>query len=286
MRYLFRGWGMLAGLLLSTAAVGQSLKTEVDQVYSFKPRKLSKAEQNAKLPALDGFWLRIKADTARYLPALRQELRAAGHNPFFYFDGASLLLSCSGQPADQQLAADAIARCELADVQAREYVRLLNELARSGVNVTPAAVKVLADEQFGFFIPEHATAFSQDYCLAYLLLPQRPAQYTAELYQRFAQASPTARRSILTTLWLTGSCEADAFLDRIGSEARQPQAIRQYARQLLASTVGRAEAPALQALSEAELQRVRQTALSRFSDEAIAELAQSSRLLRQRLDCR
>jgi hypothetical protein len=85
----------LGFIFINTFALGQSLKVEIDNTYNFKPSKLSKSEQQAKFPVMDKLFDKIRSDTTQYLPQLRSELAAAGHNPYFYYDGCSLLLALS-----------------------------------------------------------------------------------------------------------------------------------------------------------------------------------------------
>jgi len=99
MRNLF----LLVFVFLGAFTYGQSLKTEIDQVYNFKPSKLSKAEQQAKFPVMDKLFAKIQSDTAKYLPELRSELIATGHAPYFYYDGCALLLTLSKSFSDKKL---------------------------------------------------------------------------------------------------------------------------------------------------------------------------------------
>ena len=93
---------------ITASAFGQNLSSEIDDIYNFQPSKLSDKEQESKFPALDKFWNKVKSDTSHYLPQLRFELRQAGHNPFFYYDGSGLLMSLSETKSDKDLAVQAI----------------------------------------------------------------------------------------------------------------------------------------------------------------------------------
>src|SRR5437762_13544286 len=118
---------LICFLLFTSITFGQSL--DVDKIYDFSPSKLSRVEQDKKLPALDELWNKVKSDTAKYLPLLRNDLNAPRHNPFFYYDGAALLLSLSLSVNDKTIAAKAIGKCDLADVDCKEYVTTLNALS-------------------------------------------------------------------------------------------------------------------------------------------------------------
>ena len=57
----------------------QSLGSEIDKVYVFSPHLLTKKQTDEKVKPLDGFWNKVKSDTATYLPALRFELATDKH---------------------------------------------------------------------------------------------------------------------------------------------------------------------------------------------------------------
>ena len=75
-----------AFLLISATSFGQSFSDEIDNIYDFKPSKLSTKEQEKKMPILDKFWNKIKEDTTQFLPQLRTQLNSNNHNPYFYYD--------------------------------------------------------------------------------------------------------------------------------------------------------------------------------------------------------
>ena len=85
---------LTVGLLFITTSIcfSQSLHDDIKQVYDFSPGKLTREEQNKKIPQMDDFWKKVKADTAKYLPELRAELQIESNPKFFYFEGGQLLL--------------------------------------------------------------------------------------------------------------------------------------------------------------------------------------------------
>lgn len=275
-------------ILLSACCSAQSLKTEINSIYDFSPSKLSKHEQELKVPQLDKFWDKIKADTGLNLPKLRTELKASDHVPYFYFDGAELLLSLSSSNmSDKQLAAISIAKCDLADIDHGEYVRRLNQLANDGVNVTEAAVKILADPKFSFFIPQHVLTFDQGNCLAYMLVPQDPALYIDTLISIFKKVDLVAQRSIITTLWFAYTCKGDAMINVAITDAALKNEVRSFAKQALRPPkLSKDEQAYVKALTKKELEKTREEALKRFSDEALDELIISTKAMRSNSPCR
>lgn len=273
-------------IFLFALSFGQSLSEEIDRIYSFKPSKLSSKEQEAKLPALDEFWNKVKSDTAVYLPKLRDELRQTGHNPFFYYDGSALLLSLSQASKDKELAVASIARCDLDDINREVYVTTLNGLAQDGFDVTVAASKILHDDGFSFFLPQHAMTFNQGYCLAYMLLPQRENHYVDTLISKFPAVSKSSKKAIITTLWFAYTCKGDDFLKSILVNQSIDKDVRGYAKQLMGDTkLSKEQKEYLQLIGKEHLNEIRTMSLQRFSDEAIIELDLTTRVLRNEKGC-
>lgn len=271
---------------LATLTFGQTLSEDIARIYTFKPSKLSSKEQEAKLPALDEFWNKVKTDTTKYLPQLRYELKRKGHNPFFYYDGSALLLSKSQTLADKELAAVAISKCDLDDISQKLYVTLLNTLAQDNIDVTAAAIKILHDDKFSFFIPQHAMTFNQGYCLTYMLLPQNDRRYVDTLISMFSTVSTTSKKSIMTTLWFTYSCKGDDFIKSIMTSQSIDKEVKDYAKKIMSYTkLTKDQKEYLKIIGKEHLNEMRTMSLQRFSDEAIAELDMTTRVLRNEQNC-
>jgi hypothetical protein len=272
---------------LTTLSFGQSLTNDIDNIYNFKPSKLTDKEQEVKMPTLDKFWDKVKSDTTQYLPSLRMELKSNGHNPYFYYDGSGLLLSLTNTKADKELAIEAIAKCDLADISQKIYVQTLNNLASEGLDVTMAAVKILSDDKYSFFIPQHALSFNQGYCLTYMLLPQPNFKYVDTLINMFKTVKPASQKSIITTLWFAYTCKGDIFLKSIIIDNTIQKEIREYAKKIMGYTnLSKEQKEYLKAISKDELDNIRKDALKRFSDEAIEELDMTTRVQRKDNNCR
>jgi len=273
-------------VLLSTFSFGQSLETEIDNVYNFKPSELTYNEQSIKIPMLDKFWNKVKNDTLKYLPLLRAELKKDGHNPFFYWDGSSLLLSLTRNKADKELSIEAITKCDLEDISQKVYVMTLNNLANEGLDVTEAAIKILLSENYSFIIPQHAMTFSQGYCLTYMLLPQQNTNYVDTLTTIFKTLNSSSQKSIITTLWFAYSCKGDIFLNSIMVDETLDKEVREYTKNIMSYTkLSREQKQFIKSLVESQLNNLRKDALKRFSDEAIEELDMTTRVQRKESNC-
>ncbi len=271
---------------VATFALGQTLSKEIDNIYNFQPSKLSDKEQESKFPALDKFWEKVKRDTSKYLPQLRFELMHAGHNPYFYYDGSGLLLSLSEAKSDKIVAVKAIAKCDLNDISQKIYVTTLNKLAQDGIDVAEAAVKILSEDKFSFFLPQHAMSFNQGYCLTYMLLPQKNNEYVDTLISMYSSISKTAKKSVITTLWFAYSCKGDSFLKSVMNDQTSDKDISEYAKKLMGYTkLTTDQEDYIKLIGKEHLDDIREASLQRFSDEAIEELDMTTRVLRSDKKC-
>ena len=277
---------LLAFVFVTTIAVGQTLKVEIDNIYNFKPSKLSKSEQESKFPAMDKLFNKITNDTAQYLPRLRTELIASGHNPYFYYDGCALLFSLSNKISDKNLVAQTIVKADLEDLNPESYTRILNQLANDGVDVTAAALKILNDDKFSFFLPQHAFTFNHGYALSYMLLPQKTTLYVDNLIAVFKSSNPAAQKSILMTLWFVYSCKGDALIKAAIDDKSLSKEVRDFAKDALEhGKLGKEETNYVKTLDKPALIDLRTKALKRFSDEAVGELDLTTKVLRRDESC-
>jgi hypothetical protein len=270
--------------LVTSFSFGQNL--DVDQVYDFSPKKLSVSEKEKKLPALDGFWNRVKSNPSVNLPLLRKELNATGHNPFFYFDGASLLLSLSKNNSDKTIAADAISKCDLSDIDPKQYVTILNDLSRDGIKVTSAAVKILNDTAFSFFLVQHVMYFKQEDCLTYMLLPEKREFYVDTLISIFKSVNKNSQVSILYTLWYAYSCQGDSFINAVMVDKTLNEEVAKAAQEVMTFPSLNDEIwKQINSMSAKQAEKGRKESLQGFSDESLDELTMSTLALRKKANC-
>jgi hypothetical protein len=209
-------------LLLASSATGQpaSIHQQIQQTYNFQPHLLSKQETSEKSAALDQFWTRVKAEPTLYMPAIRQELGDFKNPSFFLYDGSSLLLSLSDTQSDRKIALAAMARCDLRDVQAKDYFLQVHRMATLDENTTAAALHVLEQPKFTVFIPQHVLTLAQNYVLIYLLLPTDQDYWLQAAMDRLTtEQDETAQKSLLLLLWYAQTDAADQALSGFAIDA-------------------------------------------------------------------
>lgn len=277
---------ILVLLIIATTSFGQDLSTEIDKIYDFKPSKLSSKEQAKKMPLLDKFWNKIRKDTNQYLPQLRIELKSNNHNPYFYYDCSGLLLNLSQSRADKQLAVNSISKSDIGDIAREDYVKTLNSLANDGLDVTKPAIKILFEEKYSFYLPQHAMVFEKPYCLTYMLLPQKNLNYVDSLIAVFSKISQESQLSTLITLYYTYSCKGDNFIKSIIDNKNYTSEIRDFASKIMTKhELEKEELNYINSLGKLEKDNLRTSALKRFSDEAISELNMATQIMRKEKNC-
>lgn len=284
----------LLPLLASSAAPGDEFAQTVRSLYSFQPHTLTDDQITDKSKELDTFWERVKSDPARYLSLLRHALADGTSPSFFSYDGSKLLLSLSPEREDQQLALTAIPRCDLRDVQHKDYLFTVFRLAAQGLDTSEAAFKILEDPKFQVIVPEHALTLGQDFSLIYMLLPTSEDFHVGRAIDRLSvERDVTAQKSLLRLLWYTVTDAGDQAITRVAGSERHAAEVREFARDLSSTTETLRQAakpPKTLAKAVADLvpkgadfaqiKQIRRSRLSRVSDEALHELDDLTWLLR------
>jgi hypothetical protein len=230
----------------------------------------------------------------------------------------------SKSQSDKELSAEAFSKCSTKGLDPKSYVVLLKSLANDNINITKAALNILDDPKFQFYIIEHgAFNFKQSYCLTYCLLPLDPIMYVDSLIEYFNRTDDiTAQKSIITTLWFSFSCNGDKFLKTLKESNNVKKEVSDYAQQLLLNnkldnyfqemlnsiTELKKETQnndkvltdekvskdkldnnikeLMNKITEEEIENLKKSALKRFSDEAIHDLDFVTKVRRQKFNCR
>lgn len=279
---------LLIGSLCSAQTIaapltGADFHSRVIALYSFEPHELKLPEMTEKSGQMDKFWSEVKADPAKMLPLLRNELEEPAQPSFFYYDGSQLLLSLSRERSDKVLASHSIPKVNFKDVDQTDYVRTVQRLASAGIDTREAAFRVLEDPAFTAIIPQHALTLGQNFSLMYMLFPMDETIFEPSLEKRLEQESdPEAQKTLLLALWYAAMPAAETAISRFAGTAGKPEQAREYAKQLLKQKI-----PSLTGLgfsSEQALREDRRKVMQRpISDEALMEFDHLTAKLRAKL---
>jgi plasmid stabilization system protein ParE len=181
-------------------------------------------------------------------------------------------LSLSKTRPDEIIALAAISRADLRDLQSTDFFLTVHAMSVDGLDTTAAAFKILTDDRFQAFIPQHSLTLNQEMCLTFLLLPTDETFYLNAAESRlFQEQSVAAQKSLMTLLANTVTKQGDAAIARFVADTHQPAEARAYARTILDATQKMASMPllCLSLESYAELKTEQRQLLARVSDEAL-----------------
>jgi hypothetical protein len=264
-------------ILLSPQLVAAEITSFHERVlatYNFAPHSLTKEEISAKSKILDTFWTEVKADQAADLPALRKELVRPDAPAYFEYDGAKLLLSLSKLRSDESIALSAISHADIVDLQSTDYFLTVHSMSVDGLDITTAALKILEDDKFQAYIPQHALTLDQEMCLVYLLLPADERLYLNAIEQRlFQEKRVVAQKSLLSVLGDTATKQGDAAIARFAADASQSEEARAYAHIIMEATKKMTGLPLVGISTKSyEALKIEQRQLfARVSDEALSD---------------
>ena len=267
-------------VVLGACAYGADAPTFHELVvahYSFLPRNLNESAMDAKSKELDLFWSSVKSRGQSGLDDLRIELARTDTPVFFNYDGAKLLLSLSESSGDRSLALAAINRADIRDVQWNDFFLTVHFLAVSGLDTSDAAWKILWEDKFKVFIPQHSLTLDQEMCLLFLLLPTKESFYLEKAERRlFEEKSVVAQKSLLGLLANTATAQGDAALARFLTDASKPEEARNYAKTITETTKSMRSTTAAAVVgfsfkSYESLKEEQRKLFGRVSDEALGE---------------
>src|ERR1700735_5628252 len=133
----------------------EELKARQEKTYGFEPPQLSSDERQAKSREMDEFWKAAQSLGQTAVPCLQGMLESDKRDPFFLFDGSSLLLSIDASPESLTTISAAVASTDLKEVDSAGYIRLLLELSHRGVDIGPLAAKYMAYPLVDTSLPQH-----------------------------------------------------------------------------------------------------------------------------------
>jgi len=266
---------LLFSIVSSAAGQSDSIHQQIQQTYNFQPHLLNNQEITKKSAALDQFWTRAKAQKSEYVAPLREELANFKNPPFFLYDGSMLLLSLSDTAVDRKIALAAMARCDLRDVQQKDYFLQVHRMAALNEDTTAAAFHILEQPNFKVFIPQHVLTLGQDYVLIYLLLPTVPDYWLQPAIDRLkTEHDPTAQKSLLLLLWYGQTDAGDKAISVFAGDPSRSSVPRTYAGELLhrKDQVGSKQRAEAERSTEESLRQKRRERLKAVSDEALIDL--------------
>lgn len=132
-----------------------SFQALINATYNFKPSRLSDAEREVKIAAMDRVWNMVRARPRELLPCLRAALEAPNADQWFLFNGSNLLVTVDPSPESKALQVRSYTAVDLDDVDLRAWVTTLALRGAEGFDVSAAGERWLTYPRARYFLPEH-----------------------------------------------------------------------------------------------------------------------------------
>lgn len=205
----------------------------VRDTYNFKPSRLKDdAERSAKSAAMDRIWNMVKARQKELLPCLRAALEDPKSDPWFGFDGSTLLVYLDPSPESKATQVRRYASTELEDVDLEVWVSTLARLGAEGFDVSEAGARWLALPKAEYYLPQHgAYHVTKLEGALYIYGSMDEAQATPALLKIVNQPANPAREYALALLIVQTTPEALRALkgfDASGLSSSARAAIREF----------------------------------------------------------
>jgi hypothetical protein len=197
----------------------------VKSTYNFKPSRLKdEAERSAKSAAMDSFWNTVKAGRKEFLPCLRAALEDPKSDPWFGFDGSTLLVYLDPSPESKATQVRRYTSAELEDVDLQVWVSTLAQLGAEGFDVSGAGARWLALPKAEYYLPQHgAYHVTKLEGALYIYGSMDEAQATPALVKILNQPANPAREYAMALLIVQTTPEALRALKGFDASGLSPK---------------------------------------------------------------
>lgn len=261
-----------------------SAEALLKKAYHLEPHTI---KDNETFKAYDAeimaVWEAAQERRDEFIGTLQKMLPGEGMIPYFYYDGALLLLTLQDTPSNLKLAASSLVKGDPRDVRGEPHLRTLIDFGRRGLDVTDAALEILDHDEYQVFLVNHVINLGQNYCFIYAVSQLPVERVLAALTQRRAKPmSATATASAALWAYYAATPAANDLLVKLAAELpkeKEFDQLRRYAAKVKADVK---LTPAQQKRLD-ELRITRQKTWQSLSDEALGEADQYTDEMRKLL---
>lgn len=245
------------------------VQAKLKRTYHTEPHTLTAGDKydqyNAEIIAV---WEEAKKKPSDYIPALKALLKQDGLIPYFYYDGAMMLLNLKVSPENLKLAAASMARCDVRDVPRLDYVIAMVRLSASGVEPTEAVLRILEEDSFQVVIPEHILILNQDWSFMVAASQIPPEAMLRSIRKRMKlPLSDTARSTLADWAWNACTPETDKLFSELWPALPDSDAKDRFKR--MASRMRTTQMTDTHLKKLEELREQRKPLMASFSDEGL-----------------
>ena len=253
------------------AAERLSAEDILKKAYRLEPHTLANDEKFKAYDAeIIAVWETAKERSNEFIVTLRRMLPGEGMIPYFYYDGALLLLSLEDTESNYKLAAQCLVKGDPRDVMGEPHLRTLIDFGRRGLDVTDAALEIL-DHDYQFFLTQHVIILKQNYCFIYAV-SQLPVERVLEALTKRLEKPMSATSKATVALWAyyAATPAANELLVKLAAELPKDEEYDHLRRRAARIKPG-VKFTASQQKRLDELRLTRQETWQRVSDEALSE---------------
>jgi len=264
---------LLLLLLYSTAiqplGAQDAVKERLKRSYHTEPHTLPKGEKYDKYDAeIIAIWEDSKKRPEEYANALKALLQQDGMTPYFYYDGAAMLLSIKVSAEHLKLAAESMARCDVRSVGRDHFVKSMVAIGASGMDVSAAVLRILEEDGFQAFITGHFLLLGQDWSFMIAASQVPPETMLKAIRNRMkTKFSDTARSTLADWAWHAATSETDKLFAELWpelSEGENKERFRRMAARMRPGKLSEADQKKLD-----ELREKRKPLMGSMSDEGL-----------------
>ncbi|WP_395753867.1 hypothetical protein [Prosthecobacter sp.] len=228
-------------------------------------------------------WEAAKERPEDFIAALKKMLPGQGMVPYFYYDGALLLLTLQETPENLKLAASCLVKGDPRDVRGEPHLRTLIDFGRRGLDVNDAALEILDVEDYQVFLVDHVLNLGQNYCFIYAVSQLPVERVLAAVTKRLEKPmSDTSKATVALWAYYMATPAASDLLVKLATELPKDEKYDQLRRYASKVKAGVKAAPDQQKRLD-ELRATRQKTWQRLSDEALEEADQYTNEMRKLL---
>jgi hypothetical protein len=107
--------------------------------YNFRPSRLTGAQSNQKSAQLERFWVEVKAQGRDGVLCLQSLVRRHPEDPYFQYDGATLLYSMDRGAVSLDLIASALQLTDVDEIPLAQFVEFCVQLSASFIDISQMA---------------------------------------------------------------------------------------------------------------------------------------------------
>lgn len=248
-----------------------SAEAVLKKAYHLEPHAIQDKETFKAYDAeIMAVWEEASKRPDEFISALQTMLPGQDMIPYFYYDGALLLVTLQETPSNFNLAASCLVKGDPRDVRGEPHLHALIAFGSRGLDVTDAALEIL-DCDYQVYLVDHVINLGQNYCFIYAVSQLPVDRVLAAVTKRLEKPmNPTAKASVALWAHYAATAAANDLLIKLAADLPKEKEY-DYLRRLATKVKAGVTLTPDQQKRLDELRAIRQKTWQRLSDEALGE---------------